>query len=211
MPQFSIAEFAAECKAAMATAECRHKAARSYLEKTLEAVAVEEIINVLEDAVPAGAGVGEMIVHASPELTMLYARIPGRFRSGIHNHTGFACIGQLTGEERNTIYQPDGDGLRVESTTTVKAGEVLPLPADAIHDIENPLPTVSRSLHIYGGDFGAIMEDRSLWDSDDHSEKNFSFPALIQESIKAMKQDDNEVGLAELANAIPNVRPLVEG
>ena len=75
----------------------------------------------------------------------------------------------------------------------------------------NPLPTVSRSLHIYGGDFGAVMDDRSLWGSDDHREKPFSFPALVQESIKAMKSDGNEVGLNELAKAIPSVRPLVEG
>lgn len=151
-----------------------------------------------------------MIVHASPELTMLYARIPGRFRSGIHNHTVFACIGQLTGEETNTIYQPDGEGLVVESTTRVKPGEVISLPADTIHNIENPTETVSASLHIYGGDFGALMDERSLWSAGDHKEQSFSFPALLKESVKAMQQDGNITGLKALSEAIPAVKPMVE-
>jgi predicted metal-dependent enzyme (double-stranded beta helix superfamily) len=210
MKNFSISEFARECKDAMAKGESRLEAAKSYLEATIKAFPVEEIVSVLEEAIPAGADIGEMIVHASPELTMLYARVPGRFRSGIHNHTVFACIGQLTGEEMNTVYQPDGDGLRVDSKQHVRAGEVLSLAEDAIHNIENPLPTVSRSLHIYGGDFGALMEDRSLWASDDYREKAFSFPALLEESVRAMQRDGNDVGITELAKAIPSVRPLLD-
>ena len=98
MSTFSISQFAQECKAAMAGQSSQQDAAKAYLEGVVASVPTQEILDALEAAVPAGANVGEMIVHASPELTMLYARIPGRFRSGIHNHTVFACIAQLTGE-----------------------------------------------------------------------------------------------------------------
>ena len=127
MTKFSISTFADECTQAMTDAESRREAAQAYLQRTLERFSPEEIIEVLEAAIPAGADIGEMIVYASPELTMLYARVPGRFRSGIHNHTVFACIGQLTGREMNTVYRRDGEGLRVESTATVNVGEVISL------------------------------------------------------------------------------------
>lgn len=209
MNTFSISDFASECKVAMAGQPSKHEAAKTYLEGVIERFPAHKIVEALEEAVPAGANVGEMIVHASPELTMLYARVPARFRSGIHNHTVFACIGQLTGEETNTVYQPDGEGLAVESTTRVQAGQVIGLPADAIHHIENPTEKVSASLHIYGGDFGALMDDRSLWSTEEHKEKSFSFPALLEESVKAMRSDGNTTGLQELVKAIPAAKPLV--
>jgi predicted metal-dependent enzyme (double-stranded beta helix superfamily) len=211
MKNFSIDGFAKDCKDAMEASEDRHEAARAFLEATLRDNTPEQIIEVLEAAIPADADIGEMIVHASPELTMLYARVPARFRSGVHNHTVFACIGQLTGSEVNTVYQREGDTLTFDHSATVQAGEVLPLPADAIHNIENPTDAVAASLHIYGGDFGAVMDERSLWSSDDFKEKAFSFPALLKESVAAMKKDQNEAGLEALAEAIPAARALVNG
>jgi len=207
---FDIETFAANCKAAMAGSSDRRAAAKAFLAKTLRENAAEDIIAVLQAAIPAGASIGEMIVHASPELTMLYARAPARFRSGIHNHTVFACIGQLVGAEKNTVYRQEGNGLVVDYTTTVQAGEVFELPEDAIHNIENPNEEVGHALHIYGGDFGALMEERSLWSHDDHTEMSFSFPALLAESVSAMKQDGNAVGLDAIAKAIPAARALVE-
>jgi len=212
MTNFTIEGFAKECKAVMANAENRRNAAANYLQKTLQENDLQQIIDTLEAAIPSGASLGEMIVHKSPELTMLYARVPARFQSGIHNHTVFACIGQLSGIEKNVVYDrtPDGENLTKTHTTTVKAGDVISLPEDAIHHIENPNTTTSGSLHIYGGDFYAIMDERSLWDYDDHSEKSFNFEGLIAESIKGMKQNQNQTGLNELLIAIPATKALIE-
>lgn len=212
MDKFTIEGFAKGCKAAMAEAKDRREAARAYLEGVLRTNPASEIIEVLEAAIPAGASIGEMIVHQSAELTMLYARIPGRFKSGIHNHTVFATIGQLSGAERNTVYRKteDGKSLSVDSIETVHPGEVLSLPEDAIHHIENPTTTTSASLHVYGGDFNAVMEDRSLWSFEDLAEKSFSFPELLRESVQGMKLDGNDVGIAELVKAIPAARGYVD-
>jgi predicted metal-dependent enzyme (double-stranded beta helix superfamily) len=213
MENFTIEGFANACKAAMANADDRHAAAAACLQQTLDANDPQYIVDTLEAAIPAGAGVGEMIVHSSPDLTMMYVRVPARFQSGIHNHTVFACIGQLFGKEKNVIYDraSDGKGLTVARSTVVNAGEVISLPHDVIHHIENPNTSTSGALHIYGGDFYAIMDERCLWDYDDHSEKAFNFEGLIIESIKGMKNNNNQTGLTELMNAIPAARQLIEG
>jgi len=212
MNKFTIEGFAAGCKQAMAGAADRELAAKTYLEKVLRENDLTEIADILDAAIPVGADVGEMIVHTSPELTMLYARVPARFQSGIHNHTVFACMGQLEGREVSTVYKKTAGEqcLTVSETLAVHAGSVMSLPADAIHHIENPDNTVARSLHIYGGDFGAVMDERRLWDADDHQEMAFSFPELIKQSIKTMKTHHNQVGLEAVAKAIPATRALIE-
>ena len=142
----------------------------------------------------------------------MYVRVPARFQSGIHNHTVFACIGQLVGSEVSTIYNKtaDGKGLTHSGTLTANVGEVISLPEDAIHHIENPDNQTAHSLHIYGGDFNAVMDARSLWDYDNHEEKSFNFQELIKESIKGMKRNQNQPGLEENVKAIPSTKPWVE-
>jgi len=215
MSTFSIEAFAATCKQAMDQAgeqpRQRMAAARACLEKTMNENDPQEIIEILEAAIPPGADIGEMMVHTSAELTMLYARVPARFQSGIHNHTVFACIGQLTGAEANTIYEKDETGkrLRVVAQPSIRAGEILTLPADAIHHIENPMDRTSSALHIYGGDFRAVMDERSLWSHANNEETRFSFEGLLKESVTSMKQSHNQKGLDAIAEAIPATRALI--
>ena len=212
MAKFSIETFAKDCKAAMANADNREQAAKAFLQQTLQDNDPQHIVDVLNAAIPKDADIGEMMVHTSPELTMLYARVPARFQSGIHNHTVFACIGQLVGSEVSTIYHKtsDGKGLTQNDMLTANAGEVISLAEDAIHHIENPNAETAHSLHIYGGDFNAVMDERSLWDFDNHEEKSFNFQELIKESIKGMKRNDNQTGLEEIVKAIPSTKPLVD-
>lgn len=212
MNTFSIEGFARSCKQAMSGAADRCRAAADCLQKALRDNDEQHIIDTLNAAVPAGADIGEMIVHTSPELTMLYGRVPPRFRSGIHNHTVFACIGQLRGAEVNTVYEKtaDGKGLTITSTRAVSAGEVISLAEDAIHHIENPNNDTGYALHIYGGDFNAVMDERSLWSEEDHRETGFSFQGLLRESVKGMLRSDNSRGLDALAQAIPAARPMID-
>jgi len=207
---FSIEVFATGCKQAMAQASDKKEAARACLADAVESYGTSEIIRALQAAVPAGASIGELIVHTSPELTMLYARIPGRFQSGIHNHTVCAAIAQLQGEETNRIFEAGSDGsLRETRKTTVAVGDVLTLDKDVIHCIENPGDEQAHALHLYGGDFGAIADQRSLWSWEKHEEKPFSFPELLKESATAMHQSGNRAGLDALSEAMPATAPLV--
>ncbi len=211
MSTFDVDTFAASLKDAMSRATHRREAARLHLEATIRELGPDEIIRALQDRIPAGAAIGEMIVHRSPELTMLYARVPPRMQSAIHNHTVCACIGQLRGEEVNRIYERSEDGgLREVRQMTVRAGEAIALDADIIHCIENPGHETAHALHLYRGDFGALDDKRSLWGWGDHREQPFSFPRLLEESAKAMHQTGNREGLATLREAIPAARPLVD-
>jgi predicted metal-dependent enzyme (double-stranded beta helix superfamily) len=211
MTTFDIENFAATCKAAMKASDNGKEAARACLAEAIETCGPEEIIRALQAAVPPGASIGELIVHASPELTMLYGRAPARFQSGIHNHTVCAVIAQLQGEEVNRIFEPSEDGtLREVETVKLGPGDVLKLDRDVIHCIENPGNEVAHALHLYKGDFRAISERRSLWSWDDHEEKPFSFPELLKESATAMHRSDNQRGLDMLVDAMPASKPFVD-
>ena len=208
---FDIQDFAAACETAMAGADDRQEAARALLAQLLADNTPDEIIAVLDAAVPEGADIGELIVYGSETLTLLYARVPPRFESGIHNHLMFACIGQLTGREDNTLYERDGDGgLRVASENTVNPGEVFTLPTDVVHHIANPTDEVASALHLYGGDLAGRAPDRSLWTTEGHDEIQFSFPALLRESVVAMKKSDNTAGLDAVVAAMPAAKPLID-
>ena len=211
MTSFSIEAFAAGCKQAMEQGSDAKEAARAYLAEAVARCGTREIIRALKAAVPAGANIGELIVHASPELTMLYGRAPGRFQSGIHNHTVCAVIGQLEGTEVNRYYEPDADGsLREVGSATVHAGEVLKLDRDVIHSIENPGDEPSHALHLYKGDFRAISDHRSLWSWDDRQQMPFSFPGLLKESATAMHRSGNQAGLQRLVEAMPSSKAFVD-
>lgn len=211
MSSFSIEGFAQSCKEAMASAEDRMLAAKTHLEQVMAENSTESIVEVLEAAIPAGADIGEMIVHLSPELTMLYARLPPRFQSGIHNHTVFACIGQLVGDEKNVFYELDSKGdLKVVAEVIAEEGGVITLAPDAIHCIENPKTTGGKALHLYGGDFKAVMDRRSLWTSQGHERRSFSFELLMRESVNAMRLDGNTAGLNAIVEAIPSMKKLVD-
>jgi predicted metal-dependent enzyme (double-stranded beta helix superfamily) len=195
----------------MAESSDRQAAAVALLQTTLDSNDPRDMVATLNAAIPPNANIGEMIVHQSPELTMLFARVPARFQSAIHDHTIFACIGQLIGAETSTVYEPTTDGrLRVIQTLTAEAGQVITLPADAIHRIENPAATPACALHLYGGDFGAVAEKRSLWSFDDHERKAFSFPSLLRESLQTMQSNNNEVGYEAVLEAIPTARKLID-
>ncbi len=211
MTSFSIEQFAAGCKQAMQQASNAKEAARTHLAEAVARCGAGEIIRALKAAVPAGASIGELIVHASPELTMLYARMPPRFQSGIHNHTVCAVIAQLEGTEVNHLFEPGADGsLREVRATTVQAGEVLSLDKDVIHCVENPSDQPGHALHLYRGDFSAISGRRSLWSWNDHQQKPFSFPGLLEESATAMHQSGNQTGLNALVEAMPASKAFVD-
>lgn len=209
MNTFNIDQFAQTATQMRKDGKSRSELA-AYLQATIDQLGPETIIEALEAAVPPGASIGEMIVYSSDELTMLFARAPGRFESGIHNHTVCAVIGQLRGAEEQIVYETDGEGLREVERFTVRTGEVAELPKDVIHRIANPEQDTSCALHLYAGDLPGLADKRSLWDAEDHHELPFSFPALLKESAKTMRRHENQHGLDVLASAIPAAKPMIE-
>lgn len=85
---------------------------------------------------------------------------------GPHNHTTWACIAGIEGEERNFFYETQsGSAPTHTGTSSVRKGEAISLLADDVHSIKvvgkNPL----RNLHLYGKAIDQLY-DRVFWDSD---------------------------------------------
>lgn len=211
MTDFDISKLAQELEQAVQTAENPQAEVERRMRSAIAAHGAPAIIEALEAATPEGASIGELIVHRSPSITMLYGRMPPRFRSAIHDHTVFASIAQLSGAETSVVYEEDADGgLNVARTMVGRPGDITSLPADAIHHIENPTDDYASALHVYGGDFAAVAEHRSLWSHDDHQRGSFSFEKLMQQSVVAMKKTGNTRGLEAMVEAIPAVKPMVD-
>ena len=77
-----------------------------------------------------------------------------------------AVIGIYTGREDNIFWRrvPDADGGRIEAAGAKSLGErdAEPLGRDIIHTVTNPLTRLTGAIHVYGGDFYAVV--RSEWD-----------------------------------------------
>jgi predicted metal-dependent enzyme (double-stranded beta helix superfamily) len=103
-----------------------------------------------------------LICFRSSTLTVLKAATPPRFKTPPHNHNMWAVIGTYDGQENNTFYRRNGEGLEEAGGKDLKAGDVVVLGAEVIHAIANPLDRTSCAIHVYGGDL-LNFASRSVW------------------------------------------------
>ena len=90
-----------------------------------------------------------------------------------HNHLMSATIGVFRGIERNDVFtRSDTGNLEQAEQTEVGAGEVIQLPADAIHGVTCVSDTASEAVHVYLGALSKI--DRSLFDIQSNEELAFT-------------------------------------
>jgi predicted metal-dependent enzyme (double-stranded beta helix superfamily) len=87
---------------------------------------------------------------------------PGQ-RTPVHNHTVWGLVGQLRGSEQSEDYElRDGMPVAVGATQVLTRGEI-----DAVsptigdwHRVTNTSDDVSISIHVYGGNVGALHRSK---------------------------------------------------
>ena len=90
-----------------------------------------------------------------------------------HNHTTWACVSAVEGEEYNYVYTPDEEGplkpgdrpITQSDTIVVKPNQGIALLKDDIHAIEIREGEATRHLHLYGRAL-ETLSGRLTWQKD---------------------------------------------
>ena len=173
---FDVDQFIADCRDAVAQ-DPTHKAAREVLTR-----AVSEPGAVL-DALGEPTRGEVQNIHHSPELTIINVVWAPYMTVMPHNHEMWAVIGIYTGREDNMFWRRiDGaeDGRQIEAAgaTAMCVKDAIPLGADIIHSVTNPIPRLSGAIHIYGGDFYETA--RSEWDPEALTEQPYDVEKTLR-------------------------------
>ncbi len=101
------------------------------------------------------------IFYRSPNLTMMRICFCPGLRTPPHDHSTWAAILMLSGQERNTFYQRcKSRGLEQTGEIVLEPGSVFRMEVDTIHVAECAgQPAVA--LHVYGGDLDQLP--RRVW------------------------------------------------
>jgi predicted metal-dependent enzyme (double-stranded beta helix superfamily) len=80
-----------------------------------------------------------------------------------HDHTTWAVIVSVEGQEHNTVYERVPGGLKVAREVRVEPGTGIALMPDDIHSIATPGAVPTRHLHMYGLAL-EVLDDRQAYD-----------------------------------------------
>ena len=136
--------------------------------------------------IPGVGGNARQVFYRSPNLTMLKVCFPCGRRTPPHDHGTWAVILDLSGAEKNTLYQRTAQGLRTASEVTLERGAILPMRAETAHVAECVGDVPAIGLHVYGGD---ILElPRRMWHPetlDEHEFESSLYETFAQAASKA--------------------------
>jgi predicted metal-dependent enzyme (double-stranded beta helix superfamily) len=105
----------------------------------------------------------EVLLHASPNLTIYHITLSPGLQYPPHNHLMDALIGIYWGGETNFIYPVAAGGkLEAPERNHSIAPALVHLPPQTVHSVANTGSARSGALHVYLGDLTRIH--RKLWD-----------------------------------------------
>lgn len=162
-----------------------------------------------EFAAPDPAGYRQYLLHRDPAARFTVVSFvwgPGQ-ATPVHDHRTWGLVGVLRGAERNEVFVRAGDVLaRAGSVALLGAGDVSAVsPAIGdIHRVSNAYDDrVSISIHVYGGDIGAI--ERATYAADG-SERRFVSGYSTPEPAPATPWDVRAALLARHEIALIDLR-----
>ncbi len=80
-----------------------------------------------------------------------------------HDHTTWAVVAAVEGQELNKVYRRSGGGLVVEHAVMVEPGRGIALMPEDIHSIHTAGSTPTRHLHMYGLAL-EVLDNRMAYD-----------------------------------------------
>lgn len=118
---------------------------------------------------PKHAGINAL--YRSPELTIINFVWAPCMSLMPHNHQMFSVVGIYAGREDNVFWRRTAGSIEAVGASSLGVGDVTALERDAIHSVLNPIGKMSCAIHVYGGDFFAPPQPRSLWDHETLAEE----------------------------------------
>jgi hypothetical protein len=163
-------------------------AVKTLLEEALrDPEGVKQALAAIGSGKKVGEGsMGDLVIYRSPELTILKAAVPAKFKSPPHNHLMWAVIGVYDGQENNYFYRRSNDSLETAGGKELKPPDVLVLGEEAIHAIENPFDRTSFAIHVYGGDL--LSAPRRMWNPFTLQEEPFESQTVMRYARQLLEQ-----------------------
>ena len=131
------------------------------------------------------------------DLTIYQVSFPPNLFGIPHDHAGWAVIGVYSGTEAFNVYDEADGRLRWRERKVLDAPRVDVLPADLIHDIDNPGPETSGSIHIYGNRHFDLPE-RRIWRDGSTVPEPFTLQKSIEYGMELTARRRRELGLSEI-------------
>jgi predicted metal-dependent enzyme (double-stranded beta helix superfamily) len=175
---FDLPRFIEDCRSALAEG--------TSVQSAIQELLIRELADrdaVLEGLGPPARG-GLMTLHRSKTLTILNIVWSPLMQLLPHDHNMWALIGIYTGREDNIFWQRTAEGISAIGARAISAGNVVPLPGNVIHSVNNPIEKLTGAIHVYGGDFFATH--RSEWDPETLTERGWS----IKEAVRNFEESN---------------------
>ena len=157
---FDLDQLVADCCAALAV-DRPHRLVHEVVVR-----AVSEPAGILRGLGEPRRAQLQKLYHAQ-DLTILNVIWAPTMTVPPHDHQMWAVIGLYTGREDNIFWRRiKGDPYgRIEAAgaRSLCVGDAQSLGQSVIHSVINPIPRLTGTIHVYGGDFFAA--ERSEWDS----------------------------------------------
>ena len=113
----------------------------------------------------------ELLLHASPKLTIYHITLSPGVQYPPHNHLMDALIGIYCGGETNFIYPLAGEEVDEPERQDFSAPALVHMSSNTIHSVANTGSARSGALHVYLGDLPGT--DRQLWSLADNRPEPF--------------------------------------
>jgi predicted metal-dependent enzyme (double-stranded beta helix superfamily) len=168
---FQKERFIEECLSALKEKDT-HAAIRELVAKAVSDPG--QILRVLGE--PQRAGVETL--YRADDLTILNLCWGPGMKFKPHDHRMWAVIGIYTGLEQNAFYRRAERRLEQHGSKELRPKDAVPLGAEVIHAVTNPLDQITAAIHVYGGDFFATP--RSEWDPVTFEERPYDVPDTMR-------------------------------